>query len=163
MSKETSITFEIDMNQDNGKRALRTIERHLVENSFTIQSSSVDEDWASVSYKTNRSLSDIRSIQNHLFNHLQAANIRISSDILQHTPMITFSSEEFSKNSELISSLGVVNKNNDVIEVSFDTSFTRDAALESLKSEGINGENYFNEVTLESKNNFISKKNSLNR
>lgn len=163
MNTESSLTFDIDLNQENANRALRIIQRHLSDSGFTLQSSNIDEDWASVSYKSTRSLGDVRNIQTHLLNQMQSSHIRISSDLLTHTPMLTVSLPDFEKFHSKIYPLGPVTNNNDVIEISFETSFLRDSALGTLQELGINAETYFNEKNLESRNNFTHKKNSLGR
>lgn len=158
MSQETTITFDVDLNQQNGKRVLRGVERYLVENGFTPRTSSYDEDWGTISYWSNKTSHDVRNIQNILFNQIQPTNVRVSSEILQHIPMLTLSNSDFLSKKELVSSLGSVNQVQEFVEVTFQSSQVRDTAIEVLKQEGINASTYFNEITLESRNNFSHKK-----
>lgn len=167
MTQEVIITLDIDLNQENGKRTLRAMERHLVEHGFTNHQSSIDEDWGCVSYKTAKSLTDVRGIQNHLLNQAQSSNIRVTSEIREFTPMITFNLKDVnlgdSSVNDFVSNLGKVNIVGDVGEISFTSTASRDQALASLNEKGLAADSYFNEEIIESTNNFTikTKKNAF--
>lgn len=159
MTTEVTITLDIDLSQENGKRCLRSMERHLVEHGFTQHQSLVDEDWGCVSYKTDKGMGDVRGIQNHLLNQAQNANVRVSSEIREFTPMIIMNAKENHYNShiEFFEKFGKINVGADVVEFSFATTTERNEALQVISNEGFHASSYFNEIILETTNNFTAK------
>jgi hypothetical protein len=159
--QEHVINFAMDMNQDNAKKIVKGIERVLLENGFEVTSKDVDEDWASLSFKSDKSVQNTRNLQNLIFTNAQKQDVRLSGEIKNHTPQILLELKEFNDNVKIFENLNV-KKNEKDVEVSFESTKSRNDFLDYLKIQGLTATSYFSEQLLESKNNYnVSRKNSL--
>lgn len=161
MSKEYVLNVEVDLNQEGGKRLARASERHLLENGFEVQTRNESEDWCSIAFKTDKPLSNVRGIQNYLFNTAEKMDVRLSSEIFEYTPQILIGLSQLDKNPALFENLDI-NRGKVDAEISFPSTRARDDFLNFLQDANIPATSYFTEKALEveTKNNFSTATSS---
>lgn len=155
MSQEYVLSVDVDLNQEGGKRLARASERHLIDNGFEVHNRNESEEWCSISFKTDKPLTNVRGIQNYLFTSAKKMDIRMSSQIVEYTPQILIGLSQLDSNPGLFSDLNVIRGKVDA-EISFNSSKSRDDFLKFLSDSNIPATTYYKETALDDKSNFTA-------